>query len=114
MRRRREARPCSRRRWALLLVVASTFVGLAVAPGPLPAAGQETAEPTAHGPSDASEAGVQAVALADTPPAAVAAQGASPAGSFVTYRVFATQYASHDPASVEVAVPDKCAKFAAL
>lgn len=42
-----------------------------------------------------------------------AAQGGS-AGSPATYRVFATTYAPHTQGSVEVAVPDKCAKFAAL
>ncbi|MDQ6928041.1 MAG: RICIN domain-containing protein [Actinomycetota bacterium] len=34
--------------------------------------------------------------------------------SLSTARVFATQYAPNTPGSVEVAVPDKCAKFAAL
>ena len=41
------------------------------------------------------------------------AAAASP-GSLVTYRVFATQYQPLTAGSVEVAVPDKCAKFAAL
>jgi hypothetical protein len=34
--------------------------------------------------------------------------------AFASYRVFATQYAPLQPGSVEVAVPDKCLKFAAL
>jgi hypothetical protein len=34
--------------------------------------------------------------------------------NFVTYRVFATQYNPNTPGSVEVSVPDKCVKFAAL
>lgn len=33
---------------------------------------------------------------------------------FVTYRVFATQYAPNTSGSVEVAVPDRCVKFASL
>jgi len=35
-------------------------------------------------------------------------------GTFASFRVFATQYNPNTPGSVEVAVPDKCAKFAAL
>ncbi len=35
------------------------------------------------------------------------------APTYVTYRVFATQYAPEVPGRVEAAVPDKCAKFAA-
>ncbi len=46
-------------------------------------------------------------------PQVMAAPAAAP-GSLVTYRVFATQYAPNTPGSVEVALPDKCAKFAAL
>lgn len=42
-------------------------------------------------------------------------QPSPPAGrAFVTYRVFATIYEPNTPGSVEVAVPDRCAKFAAL
>ena len=38
-----------------------------------------------------------------------------PSGAlYVTYRVFATQYAPLTPGSVEVAIPDKCVKWAAL
>jgi hypothetical protein len=36
------------------------------------------------------------------------------AATYVTVRVYATQYAPNTPGSVEVAVPDRCAKFAAL
>lgn len=43
----------------------------------------------------------------------VAAETAA-AARFVTYRVFATQYEPHTPGAVEVAVPDRCVKFAAL
>src|SRR5437016_10589402 len=42
------------------------------------------------------------------PATRMAAAAAAPAGgSFVTYRVFATQYAATDPNSVEVSVPDR-------
>jgi len=92
--------------------MAMAFVALAVLPGAPPAAGQE--EPTPHTESEAIEAGKQADTLAAAPEQVIVAPGPVPGGSFVTYRVFATQYQSHDPASVEVAVPDKCAKFAAL
>lgn len=40
--------------------------------------------------------------------------GAANPREFATYRVYATQYDPNTPGSVEVAVPDKCAKFAAL
>jgi hypothetical protein len=46
-------------------------------------------------------------------PAPPGAGAANPPG-FSTFRVFATQYDPNTPGSVEVAVPDKCAKFAAL
>ena len=36
------------------------------------------------------------------------------ASRFVTYRVFATQYRPNTRGSIEVAVPDQCAKFASL
>ncbi len=40
--------------------------------------------------------------------------GAANPPAFATYRVYATQYDPNTPGSVEVAVPDKCAKFGAL
>jgi hypothetical protein len=40
--------------------------------------------------------------------------GAQPNVPWATYRVFATRYDPNTPGSVEVAVPDKCVKFAAL
>lgn len=54
------------------------------------------------------------------PKPAVAAEGAQTAAEavdpsrFVTYRVFATQYEPNTPGAVEVALPDRCVKFAAL
>ena len=47
------------------------------------------------------------------PPAPPGAGAANPPG-FATYRVYATQYAPNTAGAVEVAVPDKCAKFAGL
>ncbi len=74
---------------------------------PMPHAGEEGA---------AAQAGVDAGSAHSTGGAAVTpgetTGGAQPA--FATYRVFATQYAPNTPGSVEVAVPDKCVKFAAL
>ena len=58
------------------------------------------------------QAGVQQANAVPAPRMAAAAAAAG-GGSFVTYRVFATQYAPTTAGSVEVAVPDKCVKFAA-
>jgi hypothetical protein len=52
-------------------------------------------------------------AVTGPPPAPPGAGAANPPG-FATYRVYATQYAPNTPGAVEVAVPDKCAKFAGL
>ena len=46
-------------------------------------------------------------------PAGLNAQAGGGGGSPATYRVFATTYAPNVTGSIEVAVPDKCAKFAA-
>lgn len=48
-----------------------------------------------------------------SPPPVRLAPGVAKA-AFSSYRVFATQYAPLEPGSVEVALPDKCLKFAAL
>jgi hypothetical protein len=84
------------------------------------------AQPTPRNEADAAEAGRQAgaqgtgapIAVGEGPgtapsPAPPGAGAANPPG-FTTFRVYATQYAPNTPGSVEVAVPDKCAKFAAL
>lgn len=47
-------------------------------------------------------------------PAAQVSSGSNSAISYATHRVFATRYDPHVQGSVELAVPDKCAKFAAL
>ncbi len=104
--------PCRpRRNHALALALVTAFAGLTFLAGapPVAAAVAAAAGQTGEGagnPSTTLGAAVQ--------PAVVAAAAPVPPGVFVTYRVFATQYQSHDTTSVEVAVPDKCAKFAAL
>lgn len=52
--------------------------------------------------------------LVAVPTRALAQVEAPTSTPFVTFRVFATIYDPHIEGSVEVAVPDKCAKFAAL
>ena len=71
-------------------------------------------QPTPRDEAQAAEAGRQA-----GPPGGAARSVPSVGGpgdlpTFATYRVYATQYEPNTPGSVEVAVPDKCAKFAAL
>lgn len=84
--------------------------------------------PTPFNEAQAAEAGRSAGALGGGGPARnLAGEGAGTAPSpappgagavnppgFATYRVYATQYAPNTPGAVEVAVPDKCAKFAGL
>ncbi|MGI8808694.1 MAG: RICIN domain-containing protein [Acidimicrobiales bacterium] len=100
-------------------------------PPTLPSSGSVAAvtgdvQPTPRNEDEAAEAGRQAgppggaprATAAEGPgtspsPAPAGAGAANPPG-FATYRVYATQYAPNTPGSVEVAVPDKCAKFAAL
>jgi hypothetical protein len=84
------------------------------------------ANPTPRDPDRAAQAGQQAgpvggqgpVGAGEGPgtspsPAPPGSAAANPP-SFATFRVYATQYDPNTPGSVEVAVPDKCAKFAAL
>jgi hypothetical protein len=94
--------------------------------GPAPAGAQVGDElPTPRDPAAAARAGADAGPNRSNQPLAPGLQAgeASPsltpaetvAGSgFVTYRVFATQYAPNTPGSVEVALPDRCVKFASL
>ncbi len=67
-------------------------------------------------PVTAAEAGAEAGAeQSDGAPESASVQAADVGTSrFATYRVFMTHYFPNTPGSVEVAVPDKCAKFAAL
>ncbi len=102
------------RRPAAAAATAALVVGLLLSalatltPAP---AGAADEVPTPADPAKAAEAGRQAEASqADGERAPQT--GASP--GFLNYRVFATQYEPLTPGSIEVAVPDKCAKFAAL
>ncbi len=71
-----------------------------------------TVEPTHHTQADAEAAG-RAAGRNEANVVAGPQAAASTNGGFVTYRVYATQYKPNTDGSVEVAVPDKCAKFAA-
>lgn len=68
------------------------------------------AQPT---PFDAGDAAAQAPVTAAEGGSGLTPSGAG-TGTFASFRVYATQYVPNTAGSVEVAVPDKCAKFAAL
>lgn len=55
-----------------------------------------------------------AVISALASPVWTTAAGAQTASPYLSFRVWATAYAAHDPQSAEVALPDKCVKFASL
>jgi hypothetical protein len=125
-------------RRVVLVVIA--LAGL-VSPGAISAAGAQSApssgtvvtipsvgdsQPTPRDPDRAAKDGLDAGPVGGAPHA-VAGEGPgtspspAPPGSgsanppsFATFRVYATEYEPNTPGSVEVAVPDKCAKFAAL
>ncbi len=82
-------------------------------------------QPTPFSEEHAAEAGRQAGPLGapravvagegpTAPPPAPPGAGAANPPSFANHRVYATQYAPNTAGAIEVAVPDKCAKFAAL
>ncbi|MGI9023745.1 MAG: RICIN domain-containing protein [Acidimicrobiales bacterium] len=104
-----------RTRTGLPTVVILTLFLLASAPG-----GAGAQAPDQPGPIDtgkAAEAGRQAGPPQGAGVASetfLAAGGPIPPQQFTSARVFATQYHPNTPGSVEVALPDKCAKFAAL
>ncbi|MEN3316092.1 MAG: hypothetical protein V7605_2326 [Acidimicrobiaceae bacterium] len=105
-----------RARTLLVVVVAMVMVGVASLSA---GAGAQTG-PARPGPADENEAaaaGRQARAGAGLSKAAGFA-AATPASvgpqQFTSARVFATQYNPTPPGSFDVALPDKCAKFAAL
>ena len=112
-----------RRASLLLAAMMCSLLGLDLAPAHAqvdPAA--ET--PTQSDPEQEAQAGRDAGEEQSNRPVmpGIAGEGA-PAGlpaevggpsRFVTYRVFATQYVPHTPGAVEVAVPDRCVKFASL
>jgi hypothetical protein len=96
---------------ALLLVVALASTE-AIDAGAQGTRRPDPATPTPFDQGAAAEAGRQAGPPGGPGPVAVGA-AAGPPTVFVA-RVFATQYNPNTPGSVEAAVPDKCAKFAAL
>src|SRR4051812_30113184 len=69
----------------------------------------ELAGPAPSGPAPNSPTARQFAAISGPP-----GPGAQPQVPWATARVFATRYDPNTPGSVEVAVPDKCVKFAAL
>jgi hypothetical protein len=101
-----------RTRTVLLAVVAMGLVALSPLATP---AGSQSIEPPRPGPRDAARAAAagRQAGGAGGPVTALAATGSTPQ-QFATARVYATQYNPNTPGSVEVAVPDKCVKFAAL
>lgn len=69
------------------------------------------AQPT---PFDAGQAAAQAPVTAEADGGSGLTPSGAGTGTFASFKVYATQYIPNTPGSVEVAVPDKCAKFAAL
>jgi len=113
----------------LVVLIASLLAVLGAHIGPVEAR-QATDDPVPAGPpapfdrDQAAQAGQDAVNDDNRPsgiggpelgpvPATLAGAGGL-ALTFATHRVFATRYDPHVQGSVEVAVPDQCAKFAAL
>jgi len=95
------------KRRIVLIVVVLAVVGVP------PPAGADTVEPPGpHDTAEAVEAGRDAGPSPDGSRASAQVTTADAADA--TFRVFATQYNPNTSGSVEVAIPDKCAKFAAL
>ncbi|HVL06442.1 MAG TPA: hypothetical protein VM388_10670 [Acidimicrobiales bacterium] len=113
-----------RRRIGWLWLVAALLCSVATL-GPVPAGAQVDALPTPRDPEAAAGAGADAggprsnqppvpsLNAGEGSPVTNDADNLSRAG-FVTYRVFATQYQPHTQGAVEVALPDRCVKFASL
>ena len=100
-----------------LAAVIAAFLCLISAPWASPTGAQEA--DAAPVPDDVQPTPFDEEHAADAPVTAAAeAPGLAPSGAgtgtFASFRVYATQYVPHTPGSVEVAVPDMCAKFAAL
>jgi len=109
--------PVAVRTRALATIIVAS-VCLATAPWvPLAGAHEGDVAPVPGGvqptPFDTGDAAAQAPVTATEDGAGLAPSGAG-TGTFASFRVYATQYVPNTPGSVEVAVPDKCAKFAAL
>lgn len=118
---------------AALLAPETVGVAGAQTPSTIPSAGavapvEGGIQPTPFDEEAAAEAGRQAGSVGGGSPSRIlagegpgSAPSPAPAGAgaanppgFATSRVYATQYAPNTPGAVEVAVPDKCAKFAGL
>ncbi|MDQ6909203.1 MAG: RICIN domain-containing protein [Actinomycetota bacterium] len=102
-----------RSRPALILACSLSLVATQFFGAPALAAQPTSPVPGPHDDAKAAEAGQQARQRSNIAAAQVAGDGTTPV-SYSVARVFATQYAPNTPGSVEVALPDKCAKFAAL
>jgi hypothetical protein len=82
---------------------------------PTPRDAQRAAEAGQQaGPPGGAQAAIAGEGPGTSPSPAPPGAGAANPPSFATFRVYATQYDPNTPGSTEVAVPDKCAKFAAL
>lgn len=104
----------------------TALVGMVATLAPVSAGAQVDDQlPTPRDPAAAAAAGADAGPQQSNqpPPAAVHAGEGAPSvtaaetlssSGFVTYRVFATQYQPHVAGAVEVALPDRCVKFASL
>ena len=114
-----------RRNLIVLALLLWSLIGLDLGPAHAQVSGGDESMPTPADPAAAAQAGVDAGSERpnEVPQPGVAAQsGPGPAVAqevvgrpgFVTYRVFATQYEPHTAGAVEVAVPDRCVKFASL
>ena len=97
---------------ARLFLTVLVALGL-LAGSPLAGAGAQRQEVPRPGPGD--EAGATAAGRDARNAASASLAAASPGPQqFTTARAFATQYNPHTAGAVEVALPDKCVKFAAL
>jgi hypothetical protein len=97
----------------LALLVLPRIAGGAVGRGSASAPSRTPiVEPTHHTQADAEAAG-RAAGSSQSNLVAAPRAAAATTGGFLTYRVYATQYQPLTQGSVEVALPDKCVKFAA-
>jgi hypothetical protein len=108
--------PMRYRALAAAVVVLLCLIGAPTAPSaaqedgavaPVPGGVQPT-------PFNAADAAAQAPFTAAGADGSGLAPSGAGTGTFASFRVYATQYNPNTSGSVEVAVPDKCAKFAAL
>ncbi|MCU1449067.1 MAG: hypothetical protein JWP02_1237 [Acidimicrobiales bacterium] len=99
---------------ALVPVVASQAPSAPVSPGPHDLQ-QALADGRRAGSQQSSASGSRRSASPATAAATAAAPGSgATVGGFVSFHVYATQFAPNTQGSVEVAVPDQCVKFVVL